>query len=227
MTKYNNNINEFYDLIKQSKMSLFQVSLAYQKATNENMFCSITDTAGIILYVNEKFCEISQYSKEELIGESHNIVNAKHHSPDFFNQLWETIQGGNVWHGEVKNRAKDGSYYWLDSVIIPIKNDRGEIIHFFSLRTLINEKKQKEEEIDMHLKVLHEILFMISHKVRQPIAHIIGLANLLENCADSMKLNEMVSYIKESSLILDDFTKELTSYINEASITEQNKLEKT
>lgn len=227
MKKYNSNLTDFYDLIKQSKMSLLQISLAYQEATNKNMFCSITDTTGTILYVNEKFCEISQYSKEELIGKSHNIVNAGHHSAHFFNQLWETIQGGNVWHGEVKNRAKDGSYYWLDSVIIPIKNNNGEIIHFFSLRTLINDKKLKEEEIDQHLKVLHEILFLISHKVRQPIAHIIGLANLLENCTDSIRLNEMIAYIKKSSVILDDFTKELTSYINEASVIEKNKLEKT
>ena len=131
-----------------------------------------------------------------------------------------------MWQGEVKNRAKDGSYYWLDSVIIPIKNNHGNIIHFFSLRTLINEKKQKEEEIDRHLKVLQKMLFMISHRVRQPIANIIGLSNLLEDHTDSKKVSEIVSYIKESSVVLDDFTRELTEYISEAEITEKNKLEK-
>ncbi|MDP2385751.1 MAG: PAS domain-containing protein [Bacteroidota bacterium] len=222
--KSNSSIGEFFDLIKQSNMSLLQISLAYQKATNEKMFCSITDTNGIILYVNENFCKTSQYSKEELIGKSHNIVNAGHHSPDFFNQLWETIKSGDVWHGEVKNRAKDGAYYWLDSVIIPVKNIDGEIIHFFSLRTLINEKKQKEEEIERNLKILQEILFMLSHKIRQPIATIIGLSNLLRNCTDSEKASKIVSYIKDSSVVLDDFTRELTLYINEASTTEINRL---
>ncbi len=226
MVKRNTNITDFFDLIRQSKLSLLQLSLAYHKATDENMFCSITDTEGKILYVNQKFCETSQYSKEELIGQSHNIVNANYHSSDFFYQLWTTIKSGKVWQGEVKNRAKDGSYYWLDSVIIPVKNNRGDIIHFFSLRTLINEKKHKEEEIERHLKVLQETLFMISHRVRLPIANIIGLSNLLEVNTDFKNVSEIVSYIKESSAILDDFTKELTSYIYEASIIEKNKLEK-
>jgi len=136
------------------KSKLKQLLQAYVQAVDANIVSSITDTTGKIIYVNNKFCEVSKYSKEELIGQNHRIINSGYHPKSFFESLWKTIREGNVWHNEIKNKAKDGSYYWVDSVILPIKDEEGNILQYLSLRTIITDRKQAEEE----LKKLFETL---------------------------------------------------------------------
>lgn len=214
------------DSSDQSHKALLRTLLAYKKATDENILCSITDSDGIIIYANKIFCEVSKYSKEELLGKNHSIVNADFHSSDFFKKMWETIKSGKTWRGEVKNKAKDGSYYWLDSVIIPIKDEKGTIIKYFSLRILITDKKQIEEERNEHIRILKEMLFMTSHHVRQPIANILGLASLLNNEQNSQEENfKIVEYIKQSALSLDEFTRELTTFISDITQEKEVKIE--
>jgi len=214
------NNSDKFDMAGQSNTSFFRLLHVYQQAIDLNIICSITDLEGTIIYINNKFCEVSKFSKQELIGQNHRIVNSDFHSKTFFGDMWRTIKKGNIWQGEVKSKAKDGSFFWLHNTILPVFDQSGAIIQFFSLRLPIDEKKNAEEEKRAHILSLEEMLFMTSHKVRQPIANILGLANQLEDNTNSPdEFLKIVSYMKESALALDTFTKELTTFIYQAKET--------
>ena len=121
-------------------------------ALDQSTIVAVTDRRGTILSVNDKFCEISKYRKEELIGKNHNLLKSGHHPPEFYFEMWKTIMSGNVWEGEVKNRAKDGSYYWVKTVIFPILVANKQPYKFISIRTDITEGKNYEEQVRKLLK---------------------------------------------------------------------------
>ena len=215
---------EKYDISGQSKKDFLRLLHVYQQAIDLNIICSITDSEGIIIYVNQKFCEISQYSKNELIGQNHKMLNSGFHSEEFFTNMWDTIKSGNIWNGEVKNNAKDGSFFWLENTIFPVFDKRKNIVQYFSMRLPIDQKKKVEEERIGHIKSLEEMLFMTSHQVRQPIVNLLGLANQLEDFTNSKEeMLKIVGCIKESVVTLDSFTKELTTFIYKVNKREKEK----
>lgn len=142
---------------------------------------SVTDSKGLIIYANEKFREVSQYSLEELLGQNHRILKSGHQPDELFTDLWKTISSGKMWRGEIKNKAKDGSYYWVDSSIAPIFDDEGNIERYVSIRLLITDRKKLEEELSEKIRVL-EVMneTMVGRELKM-----IELKERIKKCEDS------------------------------------------
>ncbi|MFD4929283.1 PAS domain-containing protein [Peribacillus butanolivorans] len=139
-------ITEYKRVVEELKKSVNKL-VDFQFALDASSIVAITDQRGTIKFVNDQFCRISEFSKEELIGKNHRIINSGFHSREFFNDLWRTISSGKVWKGEIKNKTKGGTYYWVDTTIIPFLDEHNRPYQYLAIRYEVTKRKIAEEEI--------------------------------------------------------------------------------
>ena len=166
---------------EQSRVQLEEMSYALDQAA----IVATTDHRGAITYVNDKFCEISKYSREELIGQDHRIINSGYHPKEFIRDLWRTIAQGQVWRGEIRNRAKDGSIYWVDTTIVPFLNAEAKPRQYLAIRSDITKRKAAEQQLadQAALAQLGQLAAVVAHEVRNPLAGVKGSLQVLRSRA--------------------------------------------
>jgi len=150
-------------------------------ALDQSAIVATTNTKGVITFVNDKFCEVSKYSRDELLGQDHRIVNSGYHSKEFIRGLWQTIANGRIWRGEIRNRAKDGAIYWVDTTIVPFLDARDKPYQYMAIRYEITDRKRSEETLreQAALTKLGEMAAVVAHEVKNPIAGIRGALQVI------------------------------------------------
>jgi two-component system CheB/CheR fusion protein len=180
-------------------------------ALDQSAIVATTDTRGVIQFVNEKFCLVSKYAREELLGQDHRILNSGYHSKEFIRNLWVTIGNGRIWRGEIRNRAKDGSLYWVDTTIVPFLDDRGKPYQYTAIRYEITDRKHTEEQLREQeaLARLGQMAAVVAHEVKNPIAGIRGALQVIgsrmpaESC-DRPVIGEIIARLDALNGVVND-----------------------
>lgn len=192
------------------KQSLKELS-DYKYALDESSIVAITNQKGIIKYVNENFCKISKYSLDELIGQDHKIVNSGYHSKEFIGDLWKTITNCKIWRGEIKNKAKDGTYYWVDTTIIPFINENGKPYQYLSIRRDITNRKEVEEKL---IELNNQLEQRVAERTKESENQKRYYKALIENSSDAILLiniKGIIVYQSPSGSRISGFTQKETN----------------
>lgn len=172
-----------------------------KSAIDESAIVAITDKSGVITYVNEKFCKISQYGADELIGRTHQVINSGYHPKEFFTDMWKTITSGKNWEGEIRNRAKDGTFYWVHTNIVPFMNSDGRPEKYVSVRYEITERKMAEDKLLVYSKKLEvsnrelqDFASVAAHDLQEPLRKIQSFSDRLKTKAANELTSESLDY---------------------------------
>lgn len=210
----------------------------YKFALDESCIVTITDQKGIIQYVNDNFCNVSKYTKEELIGKDHRITNSGYHSKDYIKEIWTTIANSSVWRGELKNKAKDGTYYWVQTTIIPFLNADGKPYKYMAVRSDITKQIQCQEELEKKAKkqiedltkLLHyekeinekksHFVSFASHEFRSPLAAILSSLSLIEIYSKPEQEEKKLKHINRISSCVTNLTDILNDFLKYGELEE-------
>jgi PAS domain S-box-containing protein len=194
----------------QSELELTKKELVdYKFAFDQHAIVAVTNIKGDITYANKKFCEISGYESNELLGQNHRLLNSGTHPKEFFTEMYKDITNGKIWHGEICNVNKNKEIYWVKTTIVPFLNKHNKPISYISIRTDITERKKDAERLKIALNKAElatesktRFLATMSHEIRTPLNGIIGMANLLGDTTLDDEQKEYVSIIEKSSDLL-------------------------
>ena len=182
-----NTTDEIRNQLEESLKSTNTELVYFKKGLDASFIVSSADENDIIHYVNSNFCQVSKYDESELIGNTHHIINSGHHPKGFFKNLWSTIHSGDIWVGDIKNKSKDGKYYWIHTSIVPFKNDSGKIYQYLSIGQNITKRKKAERlltqyvrKIEQKNQELEEYNFITSHDLQEPLRTISSFVDVLE-----------------------------------------------
>ena len=234
-------MNQVTTEVKSNKIDGFlseaeKTNLDILNALNLTAIVSITDSKGVIIHANEKFCEVSKYKKEELIGSNHRIVNSGYHPDYFFKELWRTISQGNIWTGEVRNKAKDGTFYWVYTTIVPVLNEKNIPAHYISIRMEITKSKHFEEErnkalleikkLSVEQKIRDEVVTLLTHDLRTPMSAARMAAELvLREMSSKSSLRglpqKIVEYIDRTDKMIVDFLDNQKNRLSRSFLTDK------
>lgn len=201
-------MNELADLELELKKSM-QELMDIKFALDESSIVAITDSRGIITYINDQFCYISKYSREELLGKDHRIINSGYHSREFFKDMWRTIGSGKVWKGEIRNKAKDGTFYWMDTTIVPFLNEKGKPYQYLAIRYEITERKRVEQELQKMMTTIIDVQEEERKRLSRNLHDGIG-QNLYSHL---ITINRLISEVDHP--LLHQMQKEATQLIEE------------
>lgn len=202
-----------------SEKPAYEYLLFLRQALDQHAIVSATDVSGTIIHANDQLCDISGYSRSELLGSNHRILKSEEHDSDFFKSLWKTIANGKVWQGSIKNRKKQGNYYWVKTTIVPLLDEHGKPLEYIGIRTDITEQVESKQELKRAYEMLEKaryahsnFLSAMSHDIRTPLNAIIGFSEMINQKFFGDIDNEIYEgYLKD----IEDSGIELLTLINE------------
>ena len=183
-------------------------------ALDQAAIVAATDHRGIITYVNDKFCQISKYSRAELLGQDHRIINSGYHPKSFIRDLWRTIAQGHVWRGELRNRAKDGSTYWVDTTIVPFLDGNGKPRQYLAIRSDITQRKVAEGQLREQAALTHlgQLAAVVAHEVRNPLAGLRASLQVLDGRTAEARGRDIIAAMIQRIDDLNDKVDDLLLY---------------
>jgi PAS domain S-box-containing protein len=183
----------------------------YKLALDESSIVFLTDEKGMISYANENCLQMTQFSRDEVLNQNMHFLNSGYHSREFFANLWQTIQRGEIWKGEIRNKNKAGQYFWVDCTIVPFIDKERNPYQYIAIQRDITLSKNAEIELNKSFSLVNEqnkrllnFSYIVSHNLRSHTSNILSILNFLEKESSEKERSELMGHLKKVSRSLND-----------------------